>query len=76
LERQLLRLPGVESTTVQICNVEQLNDTLSEQAYDIAILSGHGQYDAVRNISGIVIGGQLCLGLELTRLPIFFFLFD
>jgi hypothetical protein len=69
LKTRLRQLPGVESSIVQIRSVEQLNETLSKQAYDIMILRGHGQHDAVRNISGIIIGGQLCLGLELIHLP-------
>lgn len=63
------RTPNVQARFVEVSGVPHLKGVLSEDTYDIVVISAHGFVDPDRGQAGFVCGGQPVTGDELSRLP-------
>ncbi len=60
----------VEYDYCEVQTADELRAVLRERMPEALILSAHGHFDPKRNIAGIVIGDEVCLGPELGALPL------
>lgn len=63
------RTPNVQARFVEVSDVPHLKRVLSEDRYDIAVISAHGFVDLDRGQAGFICGEQRVSGDELSRLP-------
>jgi hypothetical protein len=75
MRNSLEALPGASFRQFDVQDLSSLHAALERAASaDILVLSAHGVYSPSRNVSGIAVGSQVVIDLDVARLPPLVFL--
>jgi len=71
LAREMFRVSGTGGSLdlADTPSIEALRDAIAREQPDILVISAHGTMDSTRQLAGLVIGNEVCLGPGLGPLP-------